>query len=112
MLVWTGILVSGHLSDLAELFGSKRGWVITFQRVREAEASLQQQLAAARGPMADMAEQRGRDEQALASLNRDRDQLTAEIEQLEQRRAQFQEQLAAWCRDRLAGAEELSGVGS
>src|SRR4051812_3163507 len=34
MLVWTGILVSGHLSDLAELFGSKRGWVITAQDAR------------------------------------------------------------------------------
>jgi chromosome segregation ATPase len=59
----------------------------------------------------DMGQQRGRDEQALATATSNRDKLASEIEQLEQRRAQFQGQLAKLTDVMAARNRELAEVG-
>jgi predicted nucleic acid-binding Zn-ribbon protein len=57
-----------------------------------------------------MGQQRGRDEQALATATRNRDKLASELQQLEQQRAQVQEQLAKLTGAMAAQNRELAEV--
>src|SRR3954469_6627167 len=65
------------------------------QKAREAEASLEQQRAAVRGRMEEVAQQRAQSEQALAALTASRDRFASETQEL----AKLTEDMAARNRD-------------